>query len=104
MQGPTAPPRGGDGDPPHDDGDDRDEEEKEESSSDSEMDDVDRDKPEDPDNAGMGKFYSLQTPRGKNMAKMFRRFCDLPKRDANAIVVYFGIYSVARLAAFQQDH
>ena len=38
------------------------------------------------------------------MAKMFRRFCDLPKHDANAIVVYFGVYSVARLAAFQQDH
>jgi hypothetical protein len=33
--------------------------------------------PEDPDNAGMGKFYKPQTPNGKAMAKMFRHFCDL---------------------------
>ena len=98
TQGPAAPPGGGDDDDPPSD------EEKEESSSDSEMDEDDKGEPEDPDNAGTGKFYSPQTSRGKNMAKMFRRFCDLPKRDANAIVVYFGVYSAARLAAFQQDH
>ena len=110
MQGPAAPPGGSDDDPPHGDGDKEDkedeeekEEEKEESSSDSEMEDAENEA-EDPDNAGTGKFYRPQTPRGKNMAKMFRHFCDLPKRDANAIVVYFGVYSVARLAAFQQDH
>jgi len=38
------------------------------------------------------------------MAKMFRRFCDLTKHDAIAIVVYFRVYSVKHLAAFQQDH
>ena len=104
VQGPAALPGGGDDDPPNDDGDDKDEEEKEESSSDSKMDEADRGEPEDPDNAGTGKFYSPQTSGGKNMAKMFRRFCDLPKCDANAIVVYFGVYSVARLTMFQKDH
>jgi hypothetical protein len=69
--GQNMPPGGGDGDPPHDDGDDE-EEYKEESSSDSEMGDADEDEPEDPDNAGTGKFYTPQTPRGKSMAKMFR--------------------------------
>jgi hypothetical protein len=38
------------------------------------------------------------------MAKMFRRFCDLPAKDAGAIVVYFGVSNVERLAAFKQDH
>jgi hypothetical protein len=35
---------------------------------------------------------------------MFHQFCDLPKKDVNAIVIYFGVYTVKRLAAFQQDH
>jgi hypothetical protein len=35
---------------------------------------------------------------------MFRRFGDLAEQDANAIVVYLGIYSIARLGAFHQDH
>ena len=35
---------------------------------------------------------------------MFCRFCDLAKLDANAIVVYIGIYSVTCLGAFHQDH
>jgi hypothetical protein len=38
------------------------------------------------------------------MAKMFCQFCDLPKQDANAIVVYFGMYSITHLAIFQDDH
>jgi hypothetical protein len=38
------------------------------------------------------------------MAKMFRHFCDLARQDANAIVVYFGVYSIACLDAFLQDH
>jgi hypothetical protein len=59
---------------------------------------------ENPYNARMAKFYKHQTPRGIAMAKMFRRLCNHPKQDANAIVVYFGDYSVVRLAAFQQDH
>jgi hypothetical protein len=54
--------------------------------------------PEDPNNAGMGKFYKPQTPHGKAIVKMFHHFCDIAKRDANAIVVYFGVYSVAHLA------
>jgi hypothetical protein len=52
----------------------------------------------------MGKFYKPHTPRSKGMAKMFRQFCDLTKQDAKAIVVYFDVYSTARLATFQQDH
>jgi len=60
--------------------------------------------PEDPDNAGTGKLYKPQTPHGKAKAKMFRCFCDLAKQDANAIAVYFGMYSIARLSAFHQDH
>ena len=100
-QGPAAPPGGGDEDPPDDgDGDASDG-----SSSASEMEEDDEaDQPEDPERAGTGKYYKPQTPNGKAMAKMFHRFCDLAKRDANAIVVYFGVYSVARLAAFQEDH
>ena len=38
------------------------------------------------------------------MVKMFRRFCDLTDQDANAIVMYFGIYSEAHLAEFLNDH
>jgi hypothetical protein len=68
------------------------------------MEEAEEGKPEDPDNAGTGKFYKPQTPRGKAMAKMFCRFCDLAKHDANTIVVYFGVYNVNCLAAFQQDH
>ena len=68
------------------------------------MGEADNKQPEDLDNAGMGKFYKPQTPHGKAMVTMFRRFCDPAERDLNAIVVYFGMYSVARLSAFHQDH
>ena len=60
--------------------------------------------PEDPKQAGTGKFYNAQTPSGKQMVKMFKRLCDLTDRDANAIVLYFGIYSKAGLAEFLHDH
>ncbi|KAL3786440.1 hypothetical protein HJC23_011021 [Cyclotella cryptica] len=89
--GPGQPPGGGNGDPPS------------ESDDDMEEDDED-DLTEDPEQARTGKFYVPQTPNGKAMAMMFRRFCDLAKWDANAIVVYFGIYSAPCLAAFQEDH
>ena len=68
------------------------------------MGEADEGQPKDPDNMGTGKVYKPQTPRGKGMAKMFRRFCNLAKRDANTIVVDFGVYSVAGLAVFQHDH
>jgi hypothetical protein len=68
------------------------------------MEEADGDQPEDTDNAGTGKFYKPQTPNGKAMAKMFRRFCDLAERDANAIVVYFGVYSEGHLADFLHTH
>jgi len=100
-QGPVPPPGGSDGDPPQDDVGDK---EEEDSLSDSKMGEANEDQPEDPDNVGTDKFYKPQTPRGKAMAKVFCRFCDLAEQDADAIVVYFGVYSVARLAAFQQDH
>jgi hypothetical protein len=95
-QGQNLPPEGGDDGGSSGGNDDRDE--------DSEMEDADEDPVEDPENVGTGKYYEPQTPNGKAMAKMFRRFCDLPAKDANAIVVYFGVYSVERLTAFQQDH
>jgi hypothetical protein len=53
---------------------------------------------------GLAKIYKAQTPNGKAMVKMFRRFCDLTDRDASAIVVYFGVYSESRLAEFLHDH
>jgi hypothetical protein len=59
---------------------------------------------EDPENAGTLKYYKPQTPNGKIMVKMFCRFCDLTMKDANAIVIYFGVCAVKHLAAFQQDH
>ena len=40
----------------------------------------------------MGKFYRARAPNGKAMLKMFKKFCDLTNRDANVIVVYFGVY------------
>jgi hypothetical protein len=62
--------------------------------------DSNEDELEDPEWAGMGKFYKTQTPNRKEMVKMFKRFCDLTDRDASAIVVYFGVYSEAHLAEF----
>ena len=38
------------------------------------------------------------------MVKMFRRFCNLTDCDANAIVMYFNVYSKAHLAEFLHDH
>ena len=102
AQGPNPPPGGGDGgDSSGDDDNGAGEGEEDE---DSEMEDEDGEPIEDPEDAGTLKYYTPQTPNGKIMAKMFRRFCDLPKKDANAIVVYFGVCTVKRLAAFQQDH
>ena len=66
--------------------------------------DNEADQPDDPERVGTSKYYKPQTPNGKTMVKMFHHFCDLAQRDANAIVIYFGIYSVARLATFQEDH
>jgi hypothetical protein len=60
--------------------------------------------PKDPEQAGTGKFYKAQTPNVKKMVKMFERFCNLTDHDANMIVMYFGIYSEARLAEFLHDH
>lgn len=99
---PAQGPACGDGDPPQDDNDD--DEEEEGSSSDSKMGEAEDNQPEDNDNAGTGKFYKPQTPHGKEMTKMFCHFCDLAEQDVNAIVVYFGVYSFAHLATFQQDH
>jgi hypothetical protein len=108
AQGPNPPPGGGDdGDSSGDENEDEEEEEEEEEEvddDDSEMEDAGAVLVEDPENAGTRKYYTPQTPSGKIMARMFRRFCDLPKKDAHAIVVYFGVCSVKRLAAFQQDH
>jgi hypothetical protein len=73
-------------------------------SNESSLDVSDKGDPEDPKQAGMGKFYKAQTPNWIKMVKMFKRFCDLTDCDADMIVVYFGIYSEARLADFLHDH
>jgi len=72
--------------------------------SESEPDATDDGEPEDPENAGNGKFYKAQTPNGKTIVKMFRRSCDLTDHDADTIVVYFGKYIEAHLAEFHHDH
>jgi hypothetical protein len=68
------------------------------------MEDKDAEPVKDPENAGTHKYYKPQTPNGKIMAKMFCQFCDLPMKEANAIVVYFGVCTIKHLAAFKQDH
>jgi hypothetical protein len=98
------PPPGGNGDGSSSGGKYDGDEDPDEEDEDSEMEDADEDPVEDPENVGTGKYYEPQTPNGKAMAKMFRWFCNLPAKDANTIVVYFGVYSVELLAAFQQDH
>ena len=45
-----------------------------------------------------------RTEGGKAMAKMLRKFCLLTKANANAIVVYFDVYSENKLAKFQEAH
>jgi hypothetical protein len=92
----------GGGDDPHDGDEDMEDNDSNESSSDSDA--PNEGDPEDPEQVGTGKFYKAQTPNGKKMVKMFKRFCDLTDHDANAIVMYFGIYSKACLAEFLHDH
>ena len=96
-------PGGGEDDPGNDGGgnDDDKDDNADDSSADSDQSDF---QPEDPENAGTGKFYKAQTPNGKAMVKRFKRFCDLTDCDASAIVVYFGVYSEGRLAEFLHDH
>ena len=60
--------------------------------------------PEVPEWVGTGKFYKPQALNRKAMVNMFKKFCDLNDRDANAIVVYFGIYSKGCLAEFLHEH
>ena len=38
------------------------------------------------------------------MGKMPRNFCQLPKANAHAIVVYFCVYGENKLAHFQEMH
>jgi hypothetical protein len=68
------------------------------------LDASDEGKHKDPKWAGMGEFYTAQTPNGRQLVKMFRRFGGLTEHDANVIVVYFGIYSKALFAEFLHDH
>jgi len=95
---------GGSGDDPDNNGEGNDnyeDEHADDSSADSHQSDS---QPEDPVNAGTGKFYKAQTRNGKAMVKMFRRFYDLTDHNASTIVVYFGVYSKGRLAEFLHDH
>ena len=102
---PAAPPAGGGAAAPGGGGGDPEDDDEDEDSDDSSVSSVESDaQPEDPEHAGTGKFYKAQTPNGKAMVKMFRRFCDLSDQDANAIVVYFGVYCEKRLAEFSHDH
>ena len=113
MQGPNPPPGGRDdgdssqGDEGDGDGNEarnEDADEDDESSKDSEMEDADSVPVKDPKNVETAKYYKPQTSKGKALTKMFCQFFDLPARDTNAIVVYFGIYNIKRLVAFQQDY
>ena len=105
---PTQPPAGSGGDAPGggDDPDNGDEnmEDNDSNKSSRSSDASDEGKPEDPEWVGMGKFYKAQTPNRKQMVKMFRRYCDLTDHDTNAIIMYFGVYSKARLAEFLHGH
>ena len=62
--------------------------------------DPEEEEQEDPSDGQAGRTYTPRTEGGKAMAKMLRKFCRLTKADANAIVVYFGVYSKNRLAKF----
>ncbi len=84
---------GNDGDGDGNNGDE-DADKDDESSKDSKMEDADNNPIKDPKNVGTGKYYKPQTPKGKAMAKMFRRFCDLPTKDTNTILIYFDVCNV----------
>jgi hypothetical protein len=106
---PKQPPAGGGAEVPEGGGDDPDDgdedmEDNDSKESESEPDATDDGQPEDPENAGNGKFYKAQTPNGKKMVKMFQRSCDLSDCDPNVIVMYFSVYSKARFAEFLHDH
>ena len=66
--------------------------------------DHEEDEQEDPSDGQVGKTYTPRTEGGKAVAKMLRRFCRLAKADANAIIVYFGVYSENRPVEFQEAH
>lgn len=66
--------------------------------------DPEEEEPEDPSEGQAGWTYKAKTEGGKAMAKMLRKFCQLTKANANAIVVYFSIYGENRLAKFQESH
>ena len=59
---------------------------------------------EDPTVGHAGKEYTPRTTKGREMAQMFRDFCGLPRSHANAIVVYFGVYTMDILAEFREEH
>jgi hypothetical protein len=98
------PPPGGGDDEGSSGGDDHGDKGPDEEDKDSKMRGANENPVEDPENVGTGKHYEPQTPNGKAMAKMSRPFCDLLAMDMNTIVVYFGVYNIKCLAAFQQDH
>jgi len=102
--GGTSAAGGDEGDPNNDGDDDSDDKEDEDTDDSSAGSTESKAQSEDPENAGTGKFYMAQTPNGKAMVKMFKRFCDPPDQDASAIVVYFGVYSEGCLAEFLHDH
>jgi len=92
---PPQPPADGGADVPggDDDTDNTDEDMEDNDSDESSSDSPEEGYPEDPKQAGMGN-YNAQTPNGKMMVKMLKRFCDRTDHDANAIIMYFCNYSV----------
>jgi hypothetical protein len=68
------PPLGGGDDGGPSGGNDNGDEDPDKEDEDSEMEDANENPVEDPENAGMGKYYEPQTPKGKAMEKMFHRF------------------------------
>lgn len=51
-----------------------------------------------------GKDYTPKTAKGKEMAKVCVSFCQLPKSNANAIVVNFDVTKMNKLADFCKEH
>lgn len=61
-------------------------------------------KDEDPFEGHDGRDYIPHSAKGKQMAKMLINFCGLSKSNVNAIVLYFGVSAMHKLAEFYEEH
>lgn len=58
----------------------------------------------DPIDAQDGRDNTPKTTRRKEITKMLLSFCHLTKSSANAIVVYFGVSKMDKLADIHEEH